>query len=342
VMPHVAGGMRGEFNQRFGQPSKDLPSVIPQFLPSTALPSTDPVTETTGGLLERMDARRSPVKVFFTNTGAEYWRGDASLIHTDPSGTQEIPEHPSTRAYSFASAMHGPGSWPPTDTLATEGLRGQHLMNTVDYRPLLRALLAALDDWVSEDREPPESSHPRLSDGTAVPPHSLESAFRGIPGLTFPPHIPIPRRLDFGLAADVEQATKLPPEAGEQVGSLVSDVDEDGNETGGIRHPDVREPLGTHMPWNLRHPEIGVPEQLTGLTGGLRGSTVPLPATRAERERRGDPRRSIEERYASRDEYLSRVREAANAMVNERTMLQEDVERVVSAAAERWDAFAGS
>ena len=41
ILPHVAGGMRGEFNQRFGQVSKDLPSVIAQLYPSAASPIKD-------------------------------------------------------------------------------------------------------------------------------------------------------------------------------------------------------------------------------------------------------------------------------------------------------------
>ena len=31
IIPHVAGGMRGEFNLRFGQPSKDVCSRIPHL-----------------------------------------------------------------------------------------------------------------------------------------------------------------------------------------------------------------------------------------------------------------------------------------------------------------------
>ena len=62
-------------------------------------------------------------------------------------------------------------------------------------------------------------------------------------------------------------------------------------------------PLATHTGWNLRHPDIGGAEQLLVFAG----ATLPFARTRAEREATGDPRPSIEERYASR-ERVSRPR----------------------------------
>ncbi|MDA1258287.1 MAG: alpha/beta hydrolase domain-containing protein [Chloroflexi bacterium] len=338
VLPHVGGGMRGEFNQRFGQPSKDLPSVIAQMFPFTAAPSTDPVSEESGGVLDRMSERGAGTKVFFTNTGAEYWRGDASLIHTDPTGQNDVEDHPSTRSYHFSATMHGPGIWPPTDTQAIDGMRGQNLLNSVDYTPFMRALLVRLDEWISDGTAPPPSKHPRVDDGSAVPAASLARAFEGIP-VKFPAHIPVPRRLDFGVDPTRDRTLNLPPSSGEAYGSLVSDVDDDGNEIGGITHPDVSVPLATSTPWNLRHPDVGAPDQIIGLTGGPRGSTLPFARTAAERESTGDRRPSIAERYSSRDHYLQLVKEKAVALVADRYMLEEDVERVVEQAGVRWDWF---
>ena len=73
---------------------------------------------------------------------------------------------------------------------------------------------------------------------------------------------------------------------------------------------------------------------------GLSGSTIPFPATRAEREERGDPRLSIEERYSSREDYLSRVQQAAQTLADEGYLLAEDIPLVVSHAAERYEALA--
>ncbi len=69
------------------------------------------------------------------------------------------------------------------------------------------------------------------------------------------------------------------------------------------------------------------------------GATIPFPRTRVEREARGDPRRSVEERYASRADYLERVREAARALAREGYLLEEDIELSVAAAAKLWDHF---
>lgn len=67
------------------------------------------------------------------------------------------------------------------------------------------------------------------------------------------------------------------------------------------------------------------------------GSTIPFAATRADREASGDPRRSIEERYASKTDYLERVKKAAQGLVDEGYLLAEDLETVVRQAARRYD-----
>ena len=66
-----------------------------------------------------------------------------------------------------------------------------------------------------------------------------------------------------------------------------------------------------------------------------------FPKTRDERTASNDPRASIDERYESKERYLSQVRVAAERLVEERYLLTEDVERCVSVAADKWDAFRG-
>ena len=70
------------------------------------------------------------------------------------------------------------------------------------------------------------------------------------------------------------------------------------------------------------------------------GSTLPFAATAAARRASGDPRLSIEERYASRAAYLERVRAATSRLVAERHMLTEDVEAVMERAGRLWDFIA--
>jgi hypothetical protein len=334
VLANVAGGMRGEFNQRFGQNSKDRPHVMSHLFPFTDTAQHDPVTGARGALHARLDARASAVKVFYTNTSAEYHRGDASLIHTGVDGKSDHAHGARTRIYHFAGTEHGLGVWPPTDRVPapadpTGGVeRSQALRGIVDYAPLLRACLVNLDRWVTEGVAPPPSRHPRLDDSTAAAPNELRSAFDRIPGTCYPRHHALPLRLDF---------TTLPPRPGPVYGSRVAAVDADGNELGGIALPEVAVPVATHTGWTLRHPDVGGDNQLLVFAG----ATFPFALTRRQREAAGDPRPSIEERYASREAYLAAVRRAGDALARQRYMLQDDIEVCVQAAARNYDWVAG-
>ena len=340
IIPHVAGGMRGEFNLRFGQPSKDICYVIPELFPFTDTEQTDPVTGLTGSLMGCMRERGAAPKVMFTNTSAEYWRGDAALIHTDLETMSDAPELDSVRRYHFSGTQHGSGTFPPVVVREGDGIRGQLPFNCVDYTPLLRAALESLDRWVASNEPPPPSRHPSLSDGTAVESKTVLPRMAEIPGVRVPPETTRAMRLDYGPEAHLGRTTTLPAVRGEDYPALVSQVDGDSyNEVAGIRLPDLAVPVATYTGWNQRHPDIGNPDLYIGITGGLAGWVLPLHATREDREASSDPRPSIEERYQSREEYLSRVRAAAAALVDQRYMLQEDVEGVVRQAAERYDRF---
>ena len=314
VIANVGGAMLGEFNDRFGQNSKDRPAMMDHFEPFRVEPR--------GGL-----------KVFYTNTSFEYHRGDASLVHTDPSGTRDVEPGPDVRVYHFTGAEHGLGVWPPSATQPPAAdPRGwtelsQHLRGVVNYGRLLRACLVNLDRWVTEGVAPPPSRHPRVSDGTAVDPSTLTKVFGRIPGADYPRHHARPQRQDF---------TTLPPKPGPAYGTRVSAVDDDGNERAGVAVPEITVPLAAHTGWNLRHPEAGGADQLLYFAG----ATLPFARTRAEGEESGDPRPSIAERYRSRDDYLARVRAAATAPAAARYLLEEDIETSLTFATRMWDAWA--
>ena len=337
IIANVAGGMRGEFNQRLGQNSKDRNNMMTHLFPFASVPQTDLETEETGSLHRRLDERGGQVKVMYTNSSAEYYRGDASLIHTDPDGSRDIDVSANARVYHFACTQHGIGNWPPTDTTdSIEGVsRSQHTRNVIDYSPLLRACLFNLDRWVNEGVEPPPSSHPRVDDGTAVPPNIIKKAFDLIPGADHPQRIAIPRRRDYALKDDVEQIQKMPPSVGKAFGTLLPAVDEDGNEIPGIHLPEVAVPLATYTGWTLRHKDIGGETQLLMFAG----ATLPFAATESRRRASGDPRPSIEERYESKDDYLNRVRGEAKKLVDQRYLLEEDIERCVKEANKFWGYF---
>ena len=87
-------------------------------------------------------------------------------------------------------------------------------------------------------------------------------------------------------------------------------------------------PLATHTGWNYRDASIGATDRLASEIG----SYLPLPKTEATRERGGDSRKSIEERYTSREDYLGRIALAALALVEQRYLLAEDMPAIVERA----------
>ena len=139
-----------------------------------------------------------------------------------------------------------------------------------------------------------------------------------------------PARVPGGYRSDVTG-----PDAA--LAFMVSKVDADGNDVGGIRLPEQAVPLATLTGWQFRSERIGSPDTLLAMAGAY----IPFPATRADREKNKDPRLSIEERYGTRAEYLAKVQESANALARERYILQDDVDAIVQAAGRHWDALMG-
>ena len=342
-IPHVAGGKRGEFNQRFAQPSSQATRSVNSLFPFADSPLTDTDTGLTDGLLSRLAEQGELPKVMYTYTPSEYWAGHGALVHTDVEGERDVEPPDAVRIYAFAGTQHALGSLPLTDVDPVDGYRGAHAFNCLDYRCLLRAALVNLDRWVSEDIAPPSSQHPRISDGTAVSPAEAAQNLEKVPGVKLPRPLRKFTRLDFGPNPGVP--TVVPAAIGRDYPTLVSQVDTDGNELAGIRLPLVSAPLATHLGWNRRHADIGGEGQTLstgGASGGtLRGSSIPFAATRAEREETGDPRLSIEERYASKQAFLEMIEGAARQLVADCYLLEEDVERLVAQASEHFEVMAG-
>jgi hypothetical protein len=339
LLPHVAGARRGEFNHRFAQPSVQSTPSFGHLMPFSIDDETDPVTGQTDGLLRRQRVLGGVPRVVATNTSAEYWRGDASLLHTDLAGECDVEPPAEVRAYLFAGTQHGAGVVPLVDFEPNEGTRGAHTFNAVDYSPLLRGALVNLDRWVSEGVEPPPNALPRLDDGTAVRPTVVVEGFRDVPTVDLPAtdRLPGMRRLDLGSHA-AEGVGSFPPTTGDAYPNVVPAVDADRNELAGIRLPDLTVPLATLTGWNTRHADTGGAGQLIPMAG----STLPFAATADERLRTHDPRPSIAERYRDRDDYLMRVRQAAEELVARRYVLPEDVDTLVALAGARYDAFAAA
>jgi hypothetical protein len=236
----------------------------------------------------------------------------AALRHTSIDGTRDEPDAPNVRVYHAAGTRHGSGTVPP----GAGG--GQFPSNTINYTWAHRGLLAALDTWTREGVEPPASRHPTLADGTLVARDDLK--FPAIPGVQWPTAVP------GGFRSDVPGPYSALP-------FLVSQIDADGNEVGGIRLPEQAVPLATFTGWVFRSEKIGAPRTLI-LLGG---SYIPFPRTVAERQASGDPRPSIMERYSGRADYLQKVEAAAHQLARERYILPGDVPAIVEQAGQHWD-----
>ena len=336
VISHVGGGMRGEFNLRFGQPSKDVCYIIPELFPFTDLTQNDPVTGNKEGLLDRLCDTGHVPKIMFTNSSGEYWRGDAGLIHTDLETMSDAVEHDNVRKYQFAGTQHGPGSYPPILVRESDGLKGDLPFNTVDYRPLLRACIRNMDTWIKKGALPPASTHSNFADGTAVESKDIYRRFEKLPFVRSTEMILNPVRLDYGPDQHIGRTSKLPPAVGDIFPALVSDVDETFNEVSGIRLPDISVPVATNTGWNLRHPDMGNQDLMIGITGGLAGWSVPLAYSKSAREKVGDPRPSIEELYESEKDYMLKVEEEVRKLLALRYIDDFDADGIVCKAKERY------
>ncbi len=326
LMPHVAGGGLGFFNHRFAQPTRHNAQHEEHLYPTDVFPftygdSTNPSTKKTDGILHRTRAD-DPLclpRVMHTQSAAEYWHRSGSLVHTDPLGENDAVIPGEVRIYAFGGTQHGPAANPPGRSI------GDNLLNPADYKPFLRALLDALDNWAVNDKAPPASVYPRLDSSTLTGWKQADARFPSLPGIRYPSVIQQPHCLDLGPEFESKGIiTVNPPRKLGDYRVRVARCDQDGNELGMLRLPEVTVPLATYTGWNLRRRDVGAEAMLVSLAG----SYLPFPRTRAERSATGDPRRSIEERYGSFEEYRKRFAEACHALQKERYLLTEDVERL--------------
>ena len=329
VHSHIGGGRRGDFNVRHGMPSVEGTTGLGHVPPFADSPS-----DGYPGLLDRQRANGGAPKIIYTNTASEYWRGDGSFVHVDLHG-EDIALPPEVRLYTYAGTAHSPGLLPYGNSNPLSGDTGMHFYNVLDYRPLARAALMSLDRWVAEGVEPPPSTYPRRSDGTAVSHGEALATFAAIPGASTPgpAGIRTVKQFDFGPEA-MQGIARHPVVVGDAYVGRVSAVDDDGNELAGIRLPDVAVPVATYAGWNPRHPDTGGEGQILRLAG----STIPFAKTESQRVDNGDPRPSIDSRYASRDAYAAAVGDHADALIAQGHALAADRGIMIDAALARWDA----
>ena len=333
IIAQIGGAARGSFNLRFGQPSRDAHPFLNFFYPTDIFPfsdieQTDPLTGETGGMLSHVPEAFMP-KVYNVNSSYEYWGRAASLLTTSPDGQHDIgmlDEH--ARVYHFAGAQHLPAEFPPQVT------NGQNLQNPNDFSWFMRALLVRMQEWIVDGTPAPPSRYPLIADGTLV---AVDRVNFPDLAINFPRKTHKAYRVDYGprFASD-GIISKEPPEVGPAFTMLVPQVDADGNELGGLKTPGLLVPLATYTGWNLYNAEYGP----TDTGAHMSGSFIPFHVTRVQRETQGDPRLSIEERYANRDHYLGLVAAQAMQLIEAGYLLDQDLPAILAQAGVIWDAVA--
>jgi hypothetical protein len=316
LMPHIAGARRTFTNARFAQPGRYSRDHEDHLYPGDAFPfsyatSLDPIGGSTDGILKRCEAAGACPKVIQTDTDTEAVQARLSLVVTDTAG-KPLALPANVRAYYFAGLPH----FTPFGAKSTPVAACQLPSNPLHAGAPMRALLVALDAWVSEGREPPPSRYPGLEEGTLVA--AQEAGYDGIPGLKFAGEHNEKSLVDH---------TRMPPVAGPAYPVFLPRVDADGHAVAGIRLPAIEAPTATYLGWNLR--KAGFAE---GAICGLTGSEIPLARTGAARQQAGDGRLSVEERYPDHAAYVAAVTTAARKLVGERLMLPADADTIVRAA----------
>jgi hypothetical protein len=322
ILPVVAGSRRTCVNWQFAQAGRysrqheDHSYGDDQF-PFSYPTLSDPISGRTAGILQRArDAGVCP-KVLHLDTESDFWQARSSLVVTDTSGA-DIAMPDEVRVCTMSGVPHA--AFRPLSKPVMQ-LPG----NRLGYGAFMRALLVVLFEWVEHGVALPNSRFPSRADGTLVTLAESRATFPKLPQVEFPKVLNELRLRDHSVEPPIE-STAYPV--------FVQATDADGNALGGIRHPMVDAPLATHTGWSLRANGYGDGDLFT-----IQGSMIPFTTTEAERQRAGDPRPSVEARYASRDVWAARLAAAMDRRVAERLLLPEDGDRLLAAARGSWDVY---
>jgi hypothetical protein len=345
-MQWIAAGSGIGLNYRFSQSGRTERNRqehrYPENLfPFAAVSTTDPYTGITDSRYRKCELSATntcplAVEIYSAN---EYWVKSASLLHTTPDGSTDLPDSPYTRNYFMSSMQHGTGNG------ANRG-NCQQFQNPLSSSVTQRALFLALDKWSTQGIPAPDSRVPKLADGTMTLPQNT-----GFPTNIPDPFVETPNgkvtytglkstRFRWNMGANF-YTTGIPtinppvvsagnyqfdpatvpffsPDGHPVYPSFAPKTDSDGNDIAGLRLPDVTVPVATYTGWALRRGA----QANDGCEGS--GQWIPFAPTAAVRAASGDPRPSVAERYPTFDDYDTKIKAAMNAMIQDRTLLCED------------------
>ncbi len=323
MLQWIAAGDGLSMNFRFSQPGRTERNRQEHLFNEATFPfanvmTTDPFTGIRDSRFARCEMSHTCPVAMEIYSANEYWVKAASLLHTTPDGKKDLPDSPFARNYFISSHQHGTGS-------ATSKGNCQQFQNPLNSAPVQRALWIAMDEWVTEHKEPPESRVPTFHDKTLVPPNQSAVGFPAIPGVTYTGLKTTRYRFNWGpgfyqsgIPTFNPPLVSPPMEDNPANGPIYPSFVRDGNDIAGIRLADVTVPVATYTGWALR----GDVWANDGCESS--GQFIPFPQTKAARQAAGDPRRSSQERYGTLNRYVHDVAHALRKMVDQRLLLCED------------------
>jgi Alpha/beta hydrolase domain/FG-GAP-like repeat len=321
-------------NYRWSQPTRTERNRQEELFQEGVFPfadvsTYDPISQSTDWRFKRCEATATCPLMMEMWSANEYWVKAASLFHTDPTGTYDLPDHPMTRKYFLSGSQHaGPGN--PASRGAC-----QQFLNPLDPQQVERALWVDLDQWSTKGVAPPDSQIPTLASGLLVPPIPQSGmGFPTIPGVTYTGLKTTRYRFNYGpnfyetLVPTYNPPVVTPPMEdnpanGQIYPSFIPKTDADGNDIGGIRLPELTVPLATYTGWALRSGAWAN----DGCESS--GQYIPFQPTQAARVNAGDPRLSVAERYVTYAAYQSQVVAAVNKLVEQRLFNCDDTQPAV-------------
>ena len=306
LMPHISGAKKTFTNYRFSQPGRSPYQHADMLYPGADFPFTYPVitdtlTGKTDGFLARCLSSNTCPKIIKTDSEIEFYQQRASLVVTDTQGNAlDMPDN--VRMFLISNLQH----------FALANAKSEMVKacafptNPLNAGPPARALLTALDGWISNGTLPPASRYPSRKDGTLVSPEDEAAAYPKIPGFAYTSRMARPTVL---------KSDEMPPVKGAAYPVFVPKTDADGRDIAGLHLPTLEAPVATHTGWNLRKPGFGEGELCDN-----NGSMIPFAATREERLKSGDPRLSMAERYPNAGDRAAAIAKAAQQLVQDRLL----------------------
>jgi len=335
MMQWIAAGDGLNMNYRWSQTKRTNRNrqellYLEGLYPFANVPTFDPISNTSDWRYKKCEQTNTcPLAMEFYSAN-EYWVKAGSLMSTDPTGTEDLPDHPMARLYLLSSKQHGGAGNPAS--------RGscQQFLNPLDSAPVQRAMWIDLDEWSTRGVRPPNSQVPKLRDGTLVPPLPQSAVgFPSIPGVTYTGLKTTRYRLNYGpdfyqtFIPTINPPVITPPYEdnpanGPIYPSYVPKTDSDGNDIAGIRLPELVVPLATYTGWGLR----------SGAWANdgceASGQYIPFATTMTARVAAGDPRPSVQERYPSWGLYRQQVIKAVDDLVRNRFLICDDTQGIVN------------